>query len=655
VTKLRNTQDVRLLHRSMIKSGAEFCRALFQERGHGIKKRSMPTLTRGLASHVVSRQPLLNSGGRPVRVHLKGVHKVKRKLVNGGYSIHYYAWRGGPTIMAAPNTPEFIEQYAKAHANRRKAPSGLVIGLIAEFKASGEFPTNRDTIRAYNAYLKLIENEFGDMPIAALKDPEVRGEFKRWRDSMAATPRKADYAWTVLARVFAVAKDRGRIPINPCERGGRLYEADRRDKIWKADDIRSFFKEASRELCDAFMLGLWTGLRQGALLRLPWTAYDGTYIRLRLRRKGKKGAGHQSVIIPVGAPLKAILDGRKAQDRTATTILTNTRGRPWTSDGFRSSWDTAFRNAKLGDLAAANAREEPQWIGPPIVPFVSAGSAARDVAPAAGPRRPLILLSHGSGGMASLLAWLGTGLAAHGFIAVAVNHPGNNALEDYTVEGFSLWWLRAVDLSAVIDALLDDQTFGSQIDPANIGVAGHSLGGYTVIAIAGGVTEPARLQTFCRSPAADALCKPPPADSEMRQKRFARLSSDPDFRRRYSEANNSYRDERVRAIFAMAPGLGPVFTPESLGKISIPVAIVTGIADEIAPPTSGAEALAEAIPHATLKLFPQAGHYVFFGTCTTVGRLVVRVGCGDPGRTDRDTVHAETIRLALDFFSANLR
>jgi hypothetical protein len=68
--------------------------------------------------------------------------------------------------------------------------------------------------------------------------------------------------------------------------------------------------------------------------------------------------------------------------------------------------------------------------------------------------------------MASGLAWLGTALAAHGFVAVAVNHPGNNALEDLTVEGFSLWWLRAVDLSAVIDAVLDDKTFGSQIDPA---------------------------------------------------------------------------------------------------------------------------------------------------------------------------------------------
>lgn len=32
------------------------------------------------------------------------------------------------------------------------------------------------------------------------------------------------------------------------------------------------------------------------------------------------------------------------------TILTNSRGLPWTEDGFRSSWDKAFKKAKLGDL-----------------------------------------------------------------------------------------------------------------------------------------------------------------------------------------------------------------------------------------------------------------------------------------------------------------
>jgi predicted dienelactone hydrolase len=304
--------------------------------------------------------------------------------------------------------------------------------------------------------------------------------------------------------------------------------------------------------------------------------------------------------------------------------------------------------------ATVDAREEAQWIGPSIVPFFSAGSAARDAAPAEGATRPLILLSHGNGDIASSLAWLGTALAAHGFIVVAVNHPGNNALEDYTVEGFSLWWLRAVDLSAVIDAMLHDKTFGSRIDSTRIGAAGHSLGGYTVIAIAGGITNPAQLEAFCRSPSADALCKPPPPSSDMRRKRLARLASDPDFRQRYSEADKSYRDERVRAVFALAPGLGPAFTAESLAKISIPVEIVAGSADEIVPPSSSAEALAKAIPHSILTLFPHAGHFVFVDACTMAGRMVFRAPCSDPDGADRDAVHAETIRLALDFFAANL-
>jgi predicted dienelactone hydrolase len=215
--------------------------------------------------------------------------------------------------------------------------------------------------------------------------------------------------------------------------------------------------------------------------------------------------------------------------------------------------------------------------------------------------------------------------------------------------------LRAVDLRAVIDAMLDDKNFGSQIDPGRIGAAGHSLGGYTVIAVAGGISDPARLQAFCRSPAADVSCRPPPPSSDMRQKSLARLSSDPDFRQRYSAADKSYRDERIHAVFAMAPGLGPIFTPESLGNISIPVAIVAGSADEIVPPASAAEALAKAIPHATLKLFQHAGHFVFVGTCTLLGSVVFRAQCSDPDGSDRDAVHVETTGLALDFFTANLR
>ena len=84
------------------------------------------------------------------------------------------------------------------------------------------------------------------------------------------------------------------------------------------------------------MLALWTGQRQGDLLALPWSAYDGQFIRLR-QRKGKKGKGRR-VKIPVGAPLRAMLDRTQ---RGATVILTTSNNTAWTEDGFRGSWGKA--------------------------------------------------------------------------------------------------------------------------------------------------------------------------------------------------------------------------------------------------------------------------------------------------------------------------
>jgi integrase len=263
-----------------------------------------------------------------VRVQLKGIHKVRWRLASGKIAIYYYAWRGGPRLTGGSGSPEFMRSYNEAVASRRRPAQGKLFTLIAEFRASSEYSSLSDsTKRAYTAYLMMIETEFGDMPIEALSDPEVRGEFKRWRDGMADTPRKADYAWTTLARVLSVAHDRGRIPVNPCQRGGRLYEVDRSEKIWTEDDIARLLAVASPGLSMAALLALWTGQRQGDLLRLPWSAYDGKHVRLRQSKTSRH------VTIPVSKHLKAILDGA---DRVSTQVLTNAHGRPWTSDGFRA-------------------------------------------------------------------------------------------------------------------------------------------------------------------------------------------------------------------------------------------------------------------------------------------------------------------------------
>jgi integrase len=108
-------------------------------------------------------------------------------------------------------------------------------------------------------------------------------EFKAWRDRMSATPRRADYVWTTLARVLSVARDHGRISTNPCEPGGPLYTAGRQDNVWTEADISRVLAVAKPEMELALMLALWTGQRQGDLLSLPWSAYDDTHVRLRQR------------------------------------------------------------------------------------------------------------------------------------------------------------------------------------------------------------------------------------------------------------------------------------------------------------------------------------------------------------------------------------
>jgi integrase len=166
--------------------------------------------------------------------------------------------------------------------------------------------------------------------------------FKEWRDQLAISPRQADYAWGMLARVLAVAKDRGTISVNVCERGGKLYSVDRAEAIWQPEQIKAFGEVASDELRRALVLALWTAQRQGDLIKLTWRQYDGSHIRLK---QGKRKA---RVAIPVGSVLKAELDARRP-DTADSPILRNTRGQAWTSDGFRTAWGKACTAAGLDD------------------------------------------------------------------------------------------------------------------------------------------------------------------------------------------------------------------------------------------------------------------------------------------------------------------
>jgi predicted dienelactone hydrolase len=307
--------------------------------------------------------------------------------------------------------------------------------------------------------------------------------------------------------------------------------------------------------------------------------------------------------------------------------------------------------------AAPGTQQKPTLLGPPGHPLFEGGEVAADAALAPSPARlPLIVLSHGTGGTAGNLAWLGTALASAGYVAAAVNHPGNNAIDGYTVPGFAHWWLRARDLSAVIDGMLADPRFGPRIDPRHIGAAGFSLGGYTVIAIAGGITSLAQFGEFCASPKADRMCSSPPEFPGLRVKIDGLAKSDRGFRAAQDRDSQSYRDPRIDAVFAMAPALIQAFLPDSLAHIAIPVAIVAGSADEVVPVRSNAQFLAAAIAHAELKVLAgPVTHYVFAGLCLDAARAALPRLCNDAPGADRRAVEAETAGLAVAFFGRSLR
>jgi predicted dienelactone hydrolase len=237
-----------------------------------------------------------------------------------------------------------------------------------------------------------------------------------------------------------------------------------------------------------------------------------------------------------------------------------------------------------------------------------------------------------------------------------VNHPGNNALEDYTVPGFTLWWERAADITEVLNAMLADPMFGQRIDRKRIGAAGFSIGGFTMIELAGGIGDLETYNRFCKSPEADAICKDQQEFPGLLAKGAAMERSDADFRKAIAMGRKAHGDRRIHAVFAIAPGVGQAFHADSLASIAIPVEIVAGANDRVVPVGTNAQYLADHIPHAHVTVYPGgAGHYTFLAACTDLGKKQQPIFCVDAPDVDRAAVHAETARRALAFFDEKLR
>ena len=194
---------------------------------------------------------------------------------------------------------------------------------------------------------------------------------------------------------------------------------------------------------------------------------------------------------------------------------------------------------------------------------------------------PLVMYSHGSGGLRYIHSSYTEAIASHGYIVMAPDHTGNTAVEDISGSSDPVEVVaanRPLDISAVIDAATDPThptagPFAAHIDADSIAVTGHSFGGYTSYALAGGVTV---------------------GDQDIPA------------------------DERVDALIALAPAVGEaLLTDDRITAIEIPSMVIAGTDDKTTPIDPNVDRvwdLSPAMPHYRVEL-EAAEHQTFTNVC----------------------------------------
>lgn len=159
---------------------------------------------------------------------------------------------------------------------------------------------------------------------------------------------------------------------------------------------------------------------------------------------------------------------------------------------------------------------------------------------------PLIVYSHGSGALRYIHSAYTEALASHGYVVVSADHTGNTSVERISGANASPEenaFNRPNDVRRLIDAFVDPAhptagAYAATVDPEQVVVTGHSLGGFTSIAMATGVTN---------------------------------------------EVGELAPDDRVDAIIPLAPAVGPTLTDELLASITVPLMVIVGTDDITTP------------------------------------------------------------------------
>jgi len=263
---------------------------------------------------------------------------------------------------------------------------------------------------------------------------------------------------------------------------------------------------------------------------------------------------------------------------------------------------------------------------------------------------PVVLLSHGTGGSVEGLSWLGTYLATKGFISIGVSHHGNTIVEPYLPEGFICWWERARDLTVILSFLNNVGPLSNRLDMGNVFASGHSLGAYTVLLLAGAITN---LQLFDDWLIAEGKEGGGPREFPNIGSYIPELNAQSQqFRHSMARHAQSYHDPRIKAVLTLAPA-PPVrsFEPESVALIKAPTVMIVGQNDTEAPHKECAFWLKEKNPSFQLELLGRdVGHYVFLPEATATGRATDPTICSDPVGVDRHSIHRSAGEVAERHF-----
>lgn len=257
-------------------------------------------------------------------------------------------------------------------------------------------------------------------------------------------------------------------------------------------------------------------------------------------------------------------------------------------------------------------------------------------APVNGKAMPMIVISHGTGG--SYLGHFDTAiaLADAGFVVVAMNHTGDNyADQSRSVDIMD----RPRQVSRVIDHMLATWEGHEAIDPQRVGMFGHSAGGFTTLAIIGGVPDHTKIGPMCREHPGDFACQ--------LVARSARPVAAP--------ATLAVTDARIKSAVIAAPALGFTFSPDGLKNVKVPVQLWRAENDVVVPHPRYAEAVRLALPESPdYHVVANAGHYDFLAPCSIALASIAPAICTSSAGFDRAAFHVGFDSDVVKFFEKTL-